>query len=96
MSSWWTGTTAGQDLNLSLDRVVGSRNLTNKLWNGGKFVQMQLAGCSAEKLCALAAADFSRPETLHGLPLSERWVLSSLHQVCFSLPPLLAIGGKGF
>jgi valyl-tRNA synthetase len=76
----WAGTTAGQDLNLSLERVVGSRNLTNKLWNAGKFVQMQLASCSDTQRQALAAADFSAPHSLQGLPLAERWVLSSLHQ----------------
>ncbi|CAL8463583.1 g3117 [Coccomyxa elongata] len=76
-----TGTTAGQDLNLSMDRVVGSRNLTNKLWNAGKFLQMALAQASSSGLAALAAADFSRPDALAGLPLTERWMLSSLHQV---------------
>lgn len=76
-----TGTTAGQDLNLSMDRVVGSRNLTNKLWNAGKFLQMALAQAPPSGLAALAAADFSRPNALAGLPLTERWMLSSLHQV---------------
>jgi valyl-tRNA synthetase len=30
------GTTVGQDLNLSLDRVTANRNFTNKLWNAGE------------------------------------------------------------
>lgn len=75
------GTTAGQDLNLSLERVLGNRNLTNKLWNAGKFLQMQLAGCSDSELADLAAVDFSTEHTLADLPLVERWILSSLHQV---------------
>ena len=75
------GTTAGQDLNLSLDRVLGNRNLTNKLWNAGKFLQMQLGGCSEAELAELAAADFSSADSLTDLPLVERWVLSALHQV---------------
>ena len=37
-----TGTSPGQDLNLSLDRVNASRNFTNKLWNAGKFVLFNL------------------------------------------------------
>lgn len=78
-----TGTTAGQDLNLSLERVLGNRNLTNKLWNAGKFLQMQLAACSDSELEALAAADFSSAGSLEGLPLVERWILSALHQVCY-------------
>ena len=37
-----TGTSPGQDLNLSLDRVNSARNFTNKLWNAGKFVLFNL------------------------------------------------------
>lgn len=41
------GNTLGQDLNLSLERVLSSRNFTNKLWNAGKFIDFNLAGvCS--------------------------------------------------
>ena len=32
-----TGTTAGQDLNLSLERLSGNRNFTNKMWNAGAY-----------------------------------------------------------
>ena len=78
------GTTAGQDLNLSLDRVLGNRNLTNKLWNAGKFLQMQTASCSAAELQDLAAVDFSSADSLADLPLVERWILSALHQACKS------------
>lgn len=42
-----TGTSPGQDLNLSLDRVNSSRNFTNKLWNAGKFVLFNLDKVSA-------------------------------------------------
>lgn len=37
-----TGTSPGQDLNLSLDRVNAARNFTNKLWNAGKFILFNL------------------------------------------------------
>ena len=37
------GNTLGQDLNLSLDRVLASRNFANKLWNAGKFIDFNLA-----------------------------------------------------
>ncbi len=36
------GSSVGQDLNLSLERVTASRNFTNKLWNAGKFVLFNL------------------------------------------------------
>ena len=42
-----TGTSPGQDLNLSLDRVNSARNFTNKLWNAGKFILFNLDKVSA-------------------------------------------------
>jgi hypothetical protein len=76
------GTTAGQDLNLSLDRVNSNRNFTNKLWNAGKFILFQLEGVSDAEWKQLSSADFSSSSSSwQGLSLSDRWVLSSLHQV---------------
>jgi valyl-tRNA synthetase len=34
------GTTAGNDTNLSEDKVLGMRNFVNKLWNMGRFLHM--------------------------------------------------------
>jgi valyl-tRNA synthetase len=81
------GTTAGQDLNLSLDRVNSNRNFTNKLWNAGKFILFQLEGVSDAEWGQLSRADFSSSSSSswQGLSLSDRWVLSSLHQVCCGL-----------
>ncbi|KAF5828074.1 tRNA synthetases class I-domain-containing protein [Dunaliella salina] len=83
----WTG--AGQDLNLSLDRITGNRNFTNKLWNAGKFILFQMdrakaAGSEEAGLALneqLAQADFSTPQALQALPLAERWIVSRVHQV---------------
>ncbi|TAK20168.1 MAG: valine--tRNA ligase [Chloroflexota bacterium] len=33
-----TGSTPGNDLRISLDRIEGNRNFTNKLWNAARFV----------------------------------------------------------
>lgn len=74
------GTTPGQDLNLSLDRVVANRNFTNKLWNAAKFILLNLETASEAEWAALQAADFSRREDVAGLPLAEAWILSALHQ----------------
>ena len=75
------GTTAGQDLNLSMDRLVSSRNFTNKMWNAGKFILFNLEQLDDRKWQELAGADFSSPDALADLPLAERWVVSALHQV---------------
>ena len=77
-----TGTTPGQDLNLSLEKLASNRNLTNKIWNAGKLVLLNLEQLSPEQRCALAHdAVFDTPQALAALPLSERWVVSRLHQV---------------
>jgi len=37
-----TGSTPGNDMNLSLQRVEANRNFANKIWNAGRFVIMAL------------------------------------------------------
>ncbi|KAL4517680.1 hypothetical protein Ndes2526A_g02065 [Nannochloris sp. 'desiccata'] len=87
-----TGTSPGQDLNLSLDRVNGSRNFTNKLWNAGKFVLFALdqAGVSPHgekqhewevlsKVASASKTEFNSPAALEVLALPERWIVSQLH-----------------
>lgn len=80
-----TGTSPGQDLNLSLDRVNGSRNFTNKIWNAGKFVLFSLeqAGVQPgsdewERLVDMRknGAPF---DDIALLALPERWIVSKLH-----------------
>ncbi len=52
--TWYgAGNTLGQDLNLSLDRVLASRNFANKLWNAGKFIDFNLAQVRWLKTCLL-------------------------------------------
>lgn len=75
------GTAAGQDLNLSLDRVNANRNFTNKVWNVGKFILFQLDKVSDQRWTELAVADFSAPGAVAALPLTDRWVVSATHQL---------------
>ena len=44
-----TGNTAGQDLNLSMERLRSNRNFINKLWNGGKFILFNLKEAPKEE-----------------------------------------------
>lgn len=64
------GSTAGNDMRYSEEKVTASRNFANKLWNASRFVQMNLP------------EDF-RPgmpeESL--LDMSDKWVLSELAAV---------------
>ena len=75
-----TGSSAGQDLSLSSDRLAANRNLTNKVWNAGKLALLSLQALPAAELAALVDARFDDAASLAPLPLAERWVLSRLHE----------------
>ena len=74
-----TGTTPGQDLNMSAEKLASNRNLTNKLWNAGKLVLLSLDALSPAERAALADARFDTRAALEALPLAERWIVSRLH-----------------
>jgi len=80
-----TGSAVGQDLNLSMERLTANRNFVNKLWNAGKYVLLMLSKADETEWEAAVSADFSKPEELAKLPLSERWVVSLLHQTIDSV-----------
>jgi valyl-tRNA synthetase len=75
-----TGSTPGSDMNLSLQRVEGNRNFTNKIWNAVRFVLSQLdAGnwkLETGKPSEQIASGFQLPASSSRLP--ERWILSRL------------------
>ena len=61
-----TGSTPGQDTNLSLQRVEGNRNFANKLWNASRLVLMALE---------------QAPAAPEGKPLptaADSWILARL------------------
>jgi len=78
-----TGTSPGQDLNLSLDRVNGSRNFTNKIWNISKFVLFSLdqknVTPGTESWDNLSSVSLDADE-ISRLSLPERWIVSRLHE----------------
>jgi len=68
-----TGATPGNDMALSVQRVEGNRNFTNKIWNAVRFVLTQLAVEESQ-----GPAD----RTLEPSPsLADRWILSRLSSV---------------
>ncbi|CAI5491484.1 unnamed protein product [Closterium sp. Naga37s-1] len=75
-----TGTTPGQDVNLSMERLGANRAFVNKIWNAGKFIRQNLPSKDDEKQWQrLGQVKFDTPEALAALPLAERWLLSRLH-----------------
>ncbi|MBX7236353.1 MAG: valine--tRNA ligase [Caldilineales bacterium] len=66
-----TGSTPGNDMNLSVDRVRANRNFANKIWNATRFV----LGNLPEDFQPAGAPDPA------GLDLPDRWVLHRLNEV---------------
>ncbi len=64
-----TGSTPGNDMNLSLERVKANRNFANKIWNAARYVIGKLGSLPAEEEAAAS------PPTL-----SDRWILARLDQ----------------
>jgi len=67
-----TGSTPGVDMKLTEERLDGSRNFANKLWNVGRFVQ----GALGEGFAPLGRA--SLEACWAELDLADRWLLSRL------------------
>jgi valyl-tRNA synthetase len=68
-----TGSTPGNDMNLSLERVAGNRNFSNKIWNATRFVVNNLGAAFEDS----GAATWN----MTGLTIPDRWILSRLNQL---------------
>jgi valyl-tRNA synthetase len=70
-----TGSTPGNDVNLSLTRVEANRNFANKMWNAARFVISTLAAKrpSGQAFQPLGAETLRRYDAL---TLPDRWILS--------------------
>ena len=70
-----TGSTPGNDMNLSLQRVEGNRNFTNKIWNAVRFVLSQIGDQGLGPRDQEPSPQFRVPSP-ESLP--ERWILTRL------------------
>ncbi len=78
------GTSPGNPIPLGKNKIKGYRNFVNKLWNAGRFIQMQLEDKS------IPNPSFNKEERsksplikgdLEGLSLADKWILSRLSTV---------------
>ena len=74
-----TGSTPGNDMRLTEERLAGSRNFANKLWNGARFVLSELGEQRVEP-----------PTPERPLALEDRWLLSRLQRLCTTVDGLLS------
>ncbi len=74
-----TGSTPGNDMKLSIQRVEAGRNFANKLWNAARFViGLRQAGDAAPTMAPVVAR------------VEDRWILSRLTDVTAEVERLLA------
>lgn len=66
--------TPGRDIYLSAERIAGSRNFMNKIWNASRFVLANLQGY------APSAAESNSAES-SGHTLADKWILSRYAKV---------------
>ncbi|HEY8462963.1 MAG TPA: valine--tRNA ligase [Bacillota bacterium] len=92
-----TGTTLGQDQRFQMEKVEGSRNFTNKIWNAVRFVSMHYEKGNGENIVdnlhASLLHSFAVGET-DSLPndwltLPDQWIISRLQKVIREVDRLL-------
>lgn len=69
-----TGSTPGNDMNLSLQRVEGNRNFANKLWNVARFIITNLEKTPSP------IGDFTDRGGREGVTLADKWIRARLNQ----------------
>ncbi|HZT08450.1 MAG TPA: valine--tRNA ligase [Chloroflexota bacterium] len=78
-----SGTTPGNDTNISTERLETSRNFVNKLWNAGRFLQSAAARWTPRDLR-------SPLERAPGAPFeADRWIVSRANEVTAHVTRLL-------
>ncbi|MFI5272332.1 MAG: valine--tRNA ligase [Ktedonobacterales bacterium] len=75
-----TSSTPGNDIKLSVNRIVGNRNFANKIWNAARFVIGQTEGVAA----GVPALEAVQPKTL-----ADRWIVSRAQELSTEVSRLL-------
>ncbi|MFN2114599.1 MAG: valine--tRNA ligase [Anaerolineae bacterium] len=70
-----TGSTPGVDMKLTDERLEGSRNFSNKLWNVGRFILSNLDDDFQPVTLEEVEAEWDE------LPLADRWIVSRANRV---------------
>ena len=88
-----TGSTPGNDMRLTDERLEGSRNFANKLWNGAKFVLGEISRSPLQgelpNSSPRSPLQGELPKAEGVPPLEDRWILSRLQAVTDSVDELL-------
>lgn len=72
--------TQAREIDLDRRRFEEFKNFANKIWNGARFVLMNLEGDEKQGTTALTAAEFSKGLTESELTLEDHWIISLLNR----------------
>eukprot|EP01041_Mallomonas_annulata_P007309 gene7309-14902_t len=94
-----TGSTPGQDIPLSMEKVEASRNFVNKIWNIGKFIQQSQSPTSSPPLSSSTTTPVTNSvfsvrspitmDEMSTMALPERWVISQCHALAIRSTELM-------
>ena len=74
-----TGSTPGNDMNLSLQRVEGNRNFANKLWNAARFIITNLEKTPTPTPPPSVKSPMGEGQG-EGVTLADKWIRARLNQ----------------
>ena len=75
------GTTPGNDLNLSEEKIAGYRNFANKLWNIARYI-LQTTENSKQPACAdRKTANSKATEWLASHSVADKWILGEMQKL---------------
>ncbi len=74
-----------REIDLDLRRFEEFKNFANKIWNGARFVFMNLEGDPQQGTTSLTAEEFSQGIDKEALILEDRWLLSVLNRTIQSV-----------
>ncbi len=74
-----------REIDLDLRRFEEFKNFANKIWNGARFVFMNLEGDPQQGTTSLTADEFSQGIDKEALTLEDRWLLSVLNRTIQSV-----------
>lgn len=77
--------THARQIDLDRRRFEEFKNFANKVWNGARFVMLNLEGDEAQKTTPLASREFSQGLDESLLTLEDRWILSVLNRTVKSV-----------
>lgn len=72
--------TSSREIDLDRRKFEEFRNFSNKIWNGARFIFMNLEGDASKGLAKLTAESFSKGIDPSLLALEDRWILITLNR----------------